>query len=244
MINKIKYTTATALVALLPLNSTAAVGNSTCYPLFEKTKAIPGEPSCRLTASTANVGMGSSYCTATITYINDYCGDLCYSSVAKLGQLDRPAGATSNGFINNQTCIAKDACINKSTLQNQKWLDAVVPDFVDPLIRKSGQWPQVLQNCKFLSSGIPQFIREKWCEGHMAKYHIENDLQNSLNKNGCGTESDWNSIGTVINKCVKDANPIPGMGNVANQIVQYLRDSVRASCIAHRTQNNLPIESN
>lgn len=41
MINKIKYATATALVALLPLNSTAAVGNSTCYPFSKKQRQSP-----------------------------------------------------------------------------------------------------------------------------------------------------------------------------------------------------------
>jgi hypothetical protein len=35
----------------------------------------------------------------------------------------------------------------------------------------------------------------------MADYHIAVDLQNSVNKNGCGSEKDWNQVGVIVELC-------------------------------------------
>lgn len=51
-------------------------GAEVCFPRFRDTGAIPGTKSCQLTASTASIGLGSFYCTAGISYIEEYCGTI------------------------------------------------------------------------------------------------------------------------------------------------------------------------
>ncbi|MDC6132272.1 hypothetical protein PPH41_31315, partial [Burkholderia gladioli] len=67
---------AVAIISMLVADESMAInGDRVCYPLFEKSGAVPGTSSCELNAAVADTGMGSYYCTAGTTYITAYCGD-------------------------------------------------------------------------------------------------------------------------------------------------------------------------
>lgn len=235
---------AVAIISMLVADESMAInGDRVCYPLFEKSGAVPGTSSCELNAAVADTGMGSYYCTAGTTYITAYCGDVCYATVVALGKIPQTPGSLTNGFVVNQTCIAKDSCLKKDELQDKQWLDAVVPDFVLPFVESGGRWKQIMRVCGTLSRELPSVVTEKYCEARMAAYHINTDLQHALNKNGCGTISDWNSIGETITHCVSKKNG-PVAAWIADKIVQWLCDDVRRQCITYRNKNGLPVESN
>ncbi|CAF1047911.1 unnamed protein product [Rotaria sordida] len=202
-------------------------------------------------------------CSASDTLILYYMpiDDQCYTRVTDLENLPTPTGAHRNGFIINQKCIAKQSCLEKNSLNSSIWLDKVVAAFVDPFLKQTGDWPKKLQSCStstynFADSTtqmyyippqaitgmiLADYMARRLCESIMANYHINTDLQNSLNMNGCGTEHDWNKIGDYIKDCVKgQTSAVEGW--VASSIVIYLRNTVRQNCITYRKSRGLPIE--
>jgi hypothetical protein len=150
------------------------------------------------------------------------------------------------GFYRNQDCIAGQSCSHKGQLDDSKWIDNVVYDFITPLVEEQGEWKDIKIRCQFFP--IPRNLR---CQQFMAQYHIKEDLQNSLNKNGCGTQKDWDQIGIWLEDCIKTGiqQDIPsGLQTIsaayAASEVKTERDKVRATCIQYRQQNNLSIENN
>lgn len=172
----------------------------------------------------------------------------CTRAVERLQDLPRTEGDPTNGFVQNQTCIAKKSCASKKSMQNPRWLDDVVEDFVEPFLDRTDEWNAVIKKCRDRQTWVP--FRDELCQQEMAAYHISADLQNSLNGNGCGTDSDWKVVGQIITECIEE-----GLNSYwpvarqfaewyANRIVQRDRDSVRTKCIEHRRQRGLPMEEN
>jgi YD repeat-containing protein len=63
--------------ALFSATVRADPGDEVCFPLYRATGAVPGTPSCPLTASGASVGLGNTQCTANFganSSIPRYCG--------------------------------------------------------------------------------------------------------------------------------------------------------------------------
>lgn len=218
----------------------AGTGDSVCYPLFEKAGAVPETPSCELSAPMADASLSNRYCTSDPSYATRYCGDACYANVVALDKLSQPTEAPQNGFIVNQTCIAKTSCLSKTNLDKPAWLDTVVTRFVTPFTTRSGDWNTVIASCDNFPSTIA-YVKRKVCEARMARYHISHDLQSALNTTGCGTVNDWNRIGAIISNCVDQANNAVA-GAFASGVVQYLRDNVRSLCVDYRQSHNLPVE--
>jgi hypothetical protein len=163
-------------------------------------------------------------------------GDQCYAMVEELDKIPKPPNDPTNGFVTNQRCIAKYSCGNRPQMQNTTWLTKVVPAFVQPFLDKSGSWNEVMQACASQSKFLPAYVRDKRCEDKMAKYHIQQDLQKSLNENGCGTEADWDEVGTYIHECVAEQNSfIPTL--VANGIIVKKRNEIRKMCQASRPKS-------
>jgi YD repeat-containing protein len=54
----------------------ADAGDEVCFPLYRKARAIPLTSSCQLNASTANVNLGTYYCTSQLVRIERFCGTL------------------------------------------------------------------------------------------------------------------------------------------------------------------------
>jgi YD repeat-containing protein len=64
-------------LAVLSTSVWADPGDEVCFPLYRATGAVPGTPTCPLTASTASVGLGNTQCTANFgatSSIPRYCG--------------------------------------------------------------------------------------------------------------------------------------------------------------------------
>ncbi|MHB1232066.1 MAG: hypothetical protein ACYCZQ_05730 [Burkholderiales bacterium] len=176
------------------------------------------------------------FCGWTSKESNGKCvpGADCDEMVRRLKQLKIAQDDPRHGFYRNQTCIAEKSCAARSDMDDKQWLNKAVPAFVNPLLGKSGEWPQKMRDCKNLSKApLGGFI----CQGLMADYHIEVDLQNALNKNGCGTSKDWKKVGDIITECIQQGNAEDVINKfqkaadyIANQMVQSSRDTIRANC--------------
>ena len=69
----IKQFLISSFLCAAPFLAAAEPGDETCFPLFQAAGAVPGTSSCELTAATANVGLGSFFCTGSGDYIQRYC---------------------------------------------------------------------------------------------------------------------------------------------------------------------------
>ncbi len=149
------------------------------------------------------------------------------------------------GFYRNQFCIADDACMDRASLDNSAWLSDVVFDFIEPLVNQEGRWQELLQECESLLPIFDSLV----CQSRLADYHINTDLQNSLNTNGCGTQEDWDRIGDLLRQCINEGveeDVVLGFESVTSAYAGYVvageRNEVRDACIAHRRSNGLNIE--
>ncbi|WP_098494327.1 hypothetical protein [Collimonas sp. PA-H2] len=127
-------------------------------------------------------------------------------------------------------------------MQDPSWLTKVVPAFVQPFLEKSGKWNTVMAECHQQSNWLPSYVRKRSCEKWMAEYHIAQDLQQSLNMNGCGVLPDWEEVGTYINECVAEQNTAAEAA-VIKLIVARNRNKVRQICIRENGIQNLASKS-
>lgn len=217
--------------------------NARCY--FE-----PNNGMCGLIQASPQCSVGSDFvleaeacfCGAAAKEAGNKCvpGVDCDEMVRRLKQLKIQKSDSRYGFYRNQTCIAGKACATRSGMDDKEWLNKVVPDFVNPLIQKSGGWNRVMEGCKF--RGMLPGLGAFWCQNEMANYHMQADLQKALNRQGCGTESDWKKVGDAISLCVekgiKEDWPTSILQeetrDFANDIVQHTRNNVRATCLKQK----------
>lgn len=150
------------------------------------------------------------------------------------------------GFYRNQNCIADKSCSNAMLLDSGKWLGNVVNDFIAPLVNDEGDWKAKKKECAELRVAA-KHLR---CQNLMADYHINTDLQDSVNKNGCGTQKDWDQVGTWLKQCVQkgvEEDIVTGLQSAAAleayAILALERAQVRNTCVAYRTQRGLKIEN-
>ena len=218
---------------------TVASVADTCGIWLQKTGAIPGTQQCMAVCSSSMVNLGTYGCP---TRCPEFCGKgrkTCDTVVKELQKLPLSKGDPTNLFVINQTCIADTACKNKSKMDNPKWLDNVVNDFVGAFLKKAGRWKAKIKEC--LSYEGPLIVKEALCAGKMAEYHIHTDLRNAVNRYGCGTNNDWNRIGRYISRCLLNVNGSRNlMINVfAEIVVPMYRKTVRSECLLYRRENNL-----
>jgi hypothetical protein len=162
--------------------------------------------------------------------------DLCYAMVEELDKIPQPPNDPTNGFVINQRCVAKYSCGNRPQMKDKTWLTKVVPAFVQPFLDKTGKWNEVMQACAAQWNVLPNYVKAKKCEAQMAEYHIEQDLQKSLNENGCGTDADWSEVGSYIDECVAEQNSsIPAF--FAKSIVAATRNKIRRLCHGSRSKS-------
>ena len=150
------------------------------------------------------------------------------------------------GFYRNQNCIADKSCTNAMLLDSGKWLGNVVNDFIAPLVKEEGEWKIIKKDCAEIK---PDFGKALRCQKLMADYHIGTDLQSSVNKNGCGTQKDWDQVGVWLKQCVQKgveediATGLQGAAAIgAYALLAYERAQVRNACVADRTKRGLKIE--
>lgn len=169
----------------------------------------------------------------------------CESSLKQVKEVlsKTPKTDPTYGFYRNQDCVASKSCADSSKLDSSPWLNNVVNDFIKPLVDESGRWKAIKKSCD------DRFVNCFDCQKRMAEYHIETDLQNSVNKNGCGTEKDWDQVGVAVELCalkgiiddVGEVAALPGF-LIAKPILVSARKLVRDTCIADRKSRGLKIE--
>ncbi|BCD97701.1 hypothetical protein [Marinagarivorans cellulosilyticus] len=166
----------------------------------------------------------------------------CGKSVKEIKSLPKKSpGDPTRLFHENQICIAEKSCDLKCEMENCKWLDLVIPDFIDPYIQKNGSWEQIESDCRDSSLDFWGWASEKVCANAMARYHISEDLIAALSKNGCGTDSDWSQVFDVIKSCNRE-NLSNLESRFANLAVKMYRNAVRDDCIKSREAQMKPIE--
>ncbi|CAF0851291.1 unnamed protein product [Adineta steineri] len=143
------------------------------------------------------------------------------------------------GFALNQLCIARLGCEHKQSLDNPSWFDNILNAFIEPYVQKNGNWSDVIKQCHAQYSYIP-ILGKYLCQEKMAEYHITFDLKNAVNKNGCGTQRDWDTIGNFLVDCIKEAHiGIPFGESYAISEVFRNRNNVRETCMKTRQENGL-----
>jgi hypothetical protein len=149
------------------------------------------------------------------------------------------------GFYRNQNCIADKSCSNAMLLDSGKWLGNVVNDFIAPLVNEEGKWKDIKKKCEAIILP-PKGLQ---CQKLMADYHIGTDLQDSVNKNGCGSQKDWDQVGTWLKQCVQKgveediATGLQGAASIGvYALLAFERAQVRNTCVAVRTKNGLKVE--
>ncbi|MDL1861322.1 hypothetical protein FBR04_09870 [Betaproteobacteria bacterium PRO7] len=151
----------------------------------------------------------------------------CGKTVADLEAVTKTADDPTRVFHQTQTCIARKSCDLRCRMDHCKWMDRVIPDFVNPYLQKAGDWPEIEQRCGAMARmGAP--FNGLLCASLMAQYHIEKDLTAALTLHGCGSENDWNLVFSTIQAC-----PSSG-GKVAEVAVRDLREQARATCLVRR----------
>jgi hypothetical protein len=175
----------------------------------------------------------------------------CGKTVADLEAVTKAADDPTRIFHQTQTCIARKSCDLRCQMDNCKWMDRVIPDFVNPYLQKLGRWPEIEADCR-RGTGTQESwatrIRERLCARNMARYHIEEDLSRALEVTGCGTDRDWQAVFGAITSCTSETfqglGPIPFSETIAQWQVRQYRDNVRAACQALRSGRSQPLDIN
>lgn len=157
-----------------------------------------------------------------------------------------PKTEPTYGFYRNQNCIADKSCSNTMLLDSGKWLGNVVNDFIAPLVNEEGKWKDIKQQCADMTPEMGKSLR---CQKMMADYHIATDLQSSVNKNGCGSQKDWDQVGTWLKQCVQkgvEEDISRGLQSAAAigayALLALERAQVRNACVTDRTKRGLKVE--
>ncbi|WP_421567598.1 hypothetical protein [Stenotrophomonas sp. PD6] len=175
----------------------------------------------------------------------------CGKSVAELEADTKGPIDPRRLFHAQQTCIAKKSCQLRCQMDNCKWMELVIPAFVDPYLGGENLWPFVEGLCSnFVGTMADMGVIGKWiadreCFSTMGWYHVQVDLKNALTQYGCGSQNDWDLVGQQIVPCLRETQPhypqlYYEMGGI---FVQYARERVRQQCRANRPNGSLDINT-
>ena len=237
------YTVKARAITTRLVGYVALFSGSLCFIPIGTSIAAPSKPPCDIEVCFVNDDAKREYerqnnCVAV---------NRCDYAVQRVQEVRKtiPANDPTYGFYRNQDCIANKSCKEKAQLDNPTWLDHVVYDFITPLVEEEGEWKEKKQQCNTLWIGAG--IR---CQQIMAEYHISEDLQNSVNRNGCGTQEDWDQIGVWLKECVDkgvEEDVARGLQSAASAYASYVvageRKKVRDACIRYRSGRGLSLES-
>jgi len=182
----------------------------------------------------------------------------CGKTVAAMEAVAKAADDPTRVFHQTQTCIARKSCDLRCRMDNCKWMDRVIPDFVNPYLQKTGNWSALESVCQLVklnyrSYGVP-IVGDLLCAEAMAEYHIEVDLVAAMTATGCGSDNDWSLVYQQIQTCSGDTQTtlLGGWPDAAKNAgadyaawkVRKLRDKARVQCVANRTAAGLDPEMN
>ncbi len=163
----------------------------------------------------------------------------CGRTVEILAATVKDATDPTRIFHDTQTCIASRSCNLRCKMDNCNWLKSVIPDFVNPYLQKTGEWPIVEANCANPSSPGLLPLRDRLCAANMARNHIYSDLEPAIIKSGCGSDADWAQVFVAIEQCTAETFSTDAEKFVATRILKFYREEVRSNCLAARTSLGL-----
>lgn len=156
----------------------------------------------------------------------------CGKTVADLEAVTKATDDPTRVFHQTQTCIARKSCDLRCQMDNCKWMDRVIPDFVNPYLQKTGRWAEIESRCQTLKNTLGQYWGDLTCAGQMARYHIDVDLAAALAQTGCGSEADTELVRVAISECTNSFRPL-GIP-VDSWATWSLRGEAKQACIARR----------
>lgn len=163
----------------------------------------------------------------------------CGKTVADLETVIKTADDPTRIFHQTQTCIAKKSCDLRCQMNNCKWMERVIPDFVTPYLQKKSNWLPVEQSCQ--ESLLPVgWARDRACAERMARLHISQDLLPALQKSGCGSDTDWLLVYSVIADCTSQSFSSGLEQWFSRVVVGLYRERIRGNCLESRQQNGFP----
>lgn len=144
-------------------------------------------------------------------------------------------------FHQTQTCIARKSCDLRCKMENCKWMDRVIPDFVNPYLLKTGNWPAIEQACRDRGSG---WWSDRRCAEAMARNHIFDDLIPALVRTGCGSDGDWELVYQTIEQCTGASLGSRLEQSASSGVVWVYRNAARAACQGSRALSGFPTDIN
>jgi len=175
----------------------------------------------------------------------------CGKSVADLEAVTKAADDPTRLFHKQQICIARKSCDLRCQMDNCKWMERVIPDFVNPYLSQAGEWPAIEAECHEFRQTMANIPGGKWiadqdCFSRMGWYHVRTDLQASVNKYGCGSDSDWDAVGDELLGCLMQTTPDnpPAYHAFGERFIKFVRTTVRLQCAASRLLAGKPQDIN
>lgn len=165
----------------------------------------------------------------------------CGKTISDLRAVQKSTTDPTRLFHATQTCIAEEACARRCTMDNCKWIDRVLPDFVAPYLSKQGQWTTIETQCQARGTG---WLSDRLCAEAMARNHIFTDLLPSLIRSGCGSESDWVTVKSAIESCSSQSFTTTVERAASSMVVVLYREIVRSQCTSGRSSQGLPANIN
>nr|WP_180165731.1 hypothetical protein [Stenotrophomonas sp. SbOxS2]NYT98485.1 hypothetical protein [Stenotrophomonas sp. SbOxS2] len=171
----------------------------------------------------------------------------CGKSIAQLETSTPAPSSPTYPFHVQQTCIARESCALRCDMDNCKWMDNVIPGFVDPYLKKQNSWQPIETSCTANMMRLKAKFGGNWvakqeCFALMGWYHVVTDLRNSLVVHGCGSQRDWNLVGERIEPCLRETQP--GFPEVyykfGSTLISAVRGEIRTLCEAERFLDGRP----
>ncbi|HIE4005719.1 TPA: hypothetical protein ACXNIM_001961 [Stenotrophomonas maltophilia] len=171
----------------------------------------------------------------------------CGKSVAQLEESTPAPSNPTYPFHVQQTCIARESCALRCDMDNCKWMDNVIPSFVDPYLKRQNFWPAIEASCNTNIARLRNRVGGTWtarqeCFALMGWYHVATDLRNSLVVHGCGSQRDWDLVGKRIEPCLRETQPghPDAYYQFGSTLISAIRGDVRVLCEAERFLDGRP----
>jgi hypothetical protein len=208
-------------------------GSDWSHPAYDESTS----PSCWC-SSPKIFDRGFEWCTASPSclWYPDNKASGCGKTVDDLTRSERPPSDPTSIFHANQTCIARESCNARCRMENCKWLNEVIPNFVNPYLLATERWPSIERDCR---SRPRSWLNDRLCAESMARNHIFRDLLPAVIRYGCGSEQDWKSVFQSITNCTGQTFGNSLEKTLASAPVFLYRQTVRAQCVAARVSAGL-----
>jgi|GEM_PF-5043242 len=161
------------------------------------------------------------------------CPASCVGAVEDMLSVQVSPGDPLELFVHVQTCVAVTGCVNRALFDDPDWFDRVVAAFVGMYVRQEGDWPGITAACRAF-----RILDGAACTDSAVRYHTQAELVRVLAREGCGTQRDWDLVGSVIAACLaREASWVARAGEV---MLPWYRSNTRGACFETRAATGAP----